>query len=229
MKRLFITVLCLSVLFVPIQLQAFDDLDGRTTVPIVEEVDLKLDGSITQQVVNFSADFDYIMRLIFHLDFQDAAFLMSEFGKGTALTNGTQIFSEGSDLLGFNITKNEDFFRFAYDTQVIEDDAAPKAVHIYSRFSFFKFSPNGLRYSSVLSLQLKINDDLTAAGLGLADFAVVAEGFSFETEQGAITPKVLSPFDYLNSWAIFLISEPFLWFVLLAGIAVFVGLWKKLK
>lgn len=70
MRKYFLPGVILSLLLLVIfpisSSNAFDDLDVATTIPIIESVDLNIDGD-PAVTVSLTKDFDYILRLIFEL------------------------------------------------------------------------------------------------------------------------------------------------------------------
>jgi hypothetical protein len=60
--------------------------------PVIEVLDLNVDGT-SGVFVNISKNFDYIQRIIFHLDFVDNTFDWNVFaGESSALTNGINLY-----------------------------------------------------------------------------------------------------------------------------------------
>ncbi len=105
-------------------------------IPVIESLDLLVDGSVSPVTITLTQDFDVIMRFIFELEYDDPSFIGEEFAEAGPLTNGTCICVNGDSLFDFNITQNDDFMRMSYDTTVFHDDKEPKVTHVFTRLSF---------------------------------------------------------------------------------------------
>ena len=223
MKKVLL-VLVLFLFLIPIT-----DVSSTTEpqqIPVVETIDLFIDGS-TPVRINLTKDFDYVMRLIFELEYDDPSFIGTEFAENGPLVNGICICVYNSPLLDFNITINDHFARVAYDTTVFHDDKDPKNTHIFSRFSFFKFSPPfGLSYTNNDSLFFIVQDDMTNATYDITHFEIQVEGFRLEEILLAESfDDGLYYIDFLNNLALFLAQN---WVVVLGVSAIIIILIKIL-
>ena len=142
--------------------------------PVVESLDLMVDGSITPVLVNITKDYDYISRVIWMLHFIDNEIDYNTFGLLGALTNGSELIYDGSSL-NMPIKTLNDLSHMSYDLRIDSDDKNPKDNHVVGRLSFFKFvPPYGLKMKEGHTFQAKINDDLSAVG---SVFILTVEGF----------------------------------------------------
>ncbi|MHA2010529.1 MAG: hypothetical protein ACW980_24715 [Promethearchaeota archaeon] len=145
--------------------------------PLVEILDLDVDGS-TAVFVNISKGFDFVKRIIWNLDFATNAFETGKFADDTALTNGINIYYNDVSILDDdNITNNAKFSHTSYDIAIITSDKNPKERLLVSRWSFDKFTPEGLKINSDRTLAFHIQDNISA--LASVDvFQVTIEGYS---------------------------------------------------
>lgn len=199
----------------------------RKQLPLTESIDLLINGS-TPIILNITKDFDFIGRIIFELDYDDPNYIGSEFAKDSALVNGISICVNNKSFFDFNITKNDHFPRIAYDTVIFQDDKQPAETHIYSRFSFHKFSPPyGLSYTSNSSFFIIIQDDMTDVSLAIVDFILEIQGFQWDetkTVQGDLT----NPFNTLNIWFVWFLSMWPLWLTTGLVLAVFIFILRSM-
>lgn len=190
-------------------------------VPIVEVVDLLFNGT-TPRFCNITRDFQWISRMIWALDFVSNQLLFTNFAGGSGLTNGVDVFSNGTSFLGDGeITMNHEFAHTSFDLIVLSDEAGTKNRILLARWSFNKFvPPNGIRHIDNASLQFLIQDDLTAVGLAITDFTVTIEGFRSEFIPSAVGDPLgeLVIFDVINWWAFALQQNIIFIIVLLAAI-----------
>lgn len=195
-------------------------------IPVVETLDLKVDGT-TPVRFNLSKDFDFVVVIVIHLDYDDPNYVPSEFAEGPALTNGIFICVENTALLDFNITDNEGMTNLGYETTIFQDDKVPKATHVFTRFTFQRILPPfGLAYTSNDSFFITIQDDMTAANLDIDEFEVHVAGFRYETV--VLAESSTSDFfliDFLNNLALYLVQY---WFVIVAVSAVIIVVIKIL-
>ena len=214
----------LIILFLPVvSIAAIADINDtdRKQFPLSETIDLLLDGS-TPIRINLTKDFDFISRILFELGYDDPTFIGSEFAKGSALSNGICICVNNEPFFDFNITKNDHFPRIAYDTTIFQDDKQPAETHIYSRFSFSKFSsPYGLAYTSNSSFFVIIQDDMTAVSLAIVEFNLEIQGFRWD-ETKIEQQELTNPFDTMNIWFVWFLSMWPLWLVTIIILAVFI-------
>lgn len=148
--------------------------EGSYMIPVIEELNLTVDGSINPVLVNITKEFDYIMRIIWYLHWEENAIDYGEFGTGSALENGSCICYDGSSLNGY-VKNIHDFSHWAYDLRIDSDDRVPKSNHLVSRLSFFKMSPPyGLKIKDGHTFSVVINDNIPSY---CDDFAVTVQGF----------------------------------------------------
>lgn len=189
--------------------------------PLIEELDLLLDGSIDPVHVNQTEDFSYITRIIFNLHWRTNAINWDDFGliEG-GLANGTSI-SYDRVVLNDPITILHEFAHFSYDIDVKTDGKNPVDNHLSSRLSFFKFVPAGLLIAGARNITFTVADDLTGAG---DLFNVILEGYKAgETGPGTPVTATWSPVNILNFWVTNIIPvAAFGIFILVAAIAI----WK---
>ncbi len=192
--------------------------------PVIETIDLLVNGTIPIRF-NLSKDFDFVVVVIFHLDYDDPNYIPSEFAEGPALTNGIFICVENTGLLDFNITDNEGLTNLGFETTIFQDDKVPKATHVFTRFTFQRILPPfGLSYTSNDSFFITIQDDLTAAALDIDGIEVHIAGFKFETI--ILAESFNADFfliDFLNNMALAFTQY---WFVILAVCGVIIAVIK---
>lgn len=149
--------------------------------PVVEVLDLDIDGS-PAVFVNATKDFDYIMRVIFLLEFTDNQYNVDNFaGESSPLTNGINIlFNEKSLLDNNNLTSLGSFMLPAYDVTILSDETG--STHILSsRLTFAKYAPSGLRMSALRPLAFHVQDDMTVLS-SIVQFTVTLEGYKWVSD-----------------------------------------------
>ena len=196
-------------------------------IPVIETLDLLVNGT-TPVRFNLSKDFDFVVVVIFHLDYDDPNYIPSEFAEGPALANGIFICVENIGLLDFNITDNEGLTNLGFETTIFQDDKVPKATHVFTRFTFQRvLPPFGLSYTSNDSFFITIQDDLTAANLDIDELEVHVAGFRFEEVilAESFTDDMFL-IQFLNNLALYLVQY---WYVIVAvsavGIVIIKVLW----
>lgn len=227
MRQIFLVVGLLATgLFLPLFAVVGDDTE-IAKIPLVETLDLRVDGSITPVTVALTKDYDYVGSLVFGLGYTDPAYVASEFAKGPALTNGTCMMVNNALFLDFNFTQNNDFGKIAYDMTVLHDDEDPEDTHIHARFNFDLFCPGGLAISSDTSLFFLVQDDLTAAALAIVTFVVIVEGYQIDQQ---VVPKQspLNPFEYFDRWARWAVTQPLIWLMIILGFVVIIFVFRSL-
>ena len=224
MKKLLL-VLLLSFFIIPVT--NVSSVTELRQIPVVEEIDLLVDGSITPITKGLSKTYSYISRIIIELDYDNDKFVGSEFAAGSALTNGTSILINGDPVFPNNITKNDQFFTLAFDVVQFTDEATPKETHIYTRLALSNvLPPFGLFYTNSSSLSFIVQDDLTAIGLAISEFEVTVAGFLYETV--VLAESFTDDFfliAFLNNLALYLAQY---WIVILGTSAVIIILIKIL-
>lgn len=165
--------------------------------PVIEELDLFVDGSINPVHINQTGDYTFITRILFSLHWRSNVINHDDFGLVVAgLVNGTSISYDGQLLTG-PMTNIHDFAHVAFDSEIVTDDKNPKDNHLTSRLSFFKFVPEGLRMGDNRNLTFTIEDDMTAAG---DLFVVIIEGYKTADTGNPPVNAVWSPVNILNFW-----------------------------
>ena len=160
------------------------DVSGRTEIPVVEEIDLLVDGSITPQVFTPNETATYWMRCVWTLHFIDASVDFSDWGAGGgALANGTSMFYDDTNLLPGNITNNHDFVHSAYNLDWFQDDKSPNENHFVSRYSFFRYVPSGL-FMPDHTFRIIVADNITAADHAIDHFKVYLKGYTYYDPPG---------------------------------------------
>lgn len=190
MKRQLL-VIPLLILFIPV-------LPANAVLqPVIEELDLFVDGSINPVHINQTGDYTFITRILFSLHWRSNAINHDDFGLIVAgLVNGTSI-SYDKQLLTGPMTNIHDFAHVAFDSAIVTDDKNPKDNHLTSRLSFFKFIPEGLRMGNNRNLTFTVEDDMTAAG---DLFVVIIEGYKTADTGNPPVNAVWSPVNILNFW-----------------------------
>jgi len=190
-KTLFFLPIIIFSFLIPQQINA---LEG-SSVPIVEVLDLKIDGSASGGVfVNTTKEFLVISRVIWNLEFKDQSVDFTGFGSGNALTNGINVYYNDVSLLdNANISKNDDFGHGSYDISIHSDDqGANKDNILLSRWSFSKFVESstiaGLIRTSEKRLAFHIQDDLLSSS-AFIELTVTIEGYK------RIDDNVIQSFD----------------------------------
>lgn len=190
-------------------------------LPVAEELDLTVDGSINPVFLNQTAGkFSFIMRIIFILHWENNAIDLDDFANiDNGLANGTLILYE-NEQFDKALLNHHDFAHISYDMEIQSDDKNPKDNHLASRLSFWKFVPGGLDVQNGQVLTFAVRDDLTAVDA----FAVFIEGYFIpDSAIGSKAPFVFDPVDIVNFWITNVIPVAAIGImVLVAGIAV----WK---
>ncbi len=152
-----------------------------TNIPVIEEISLAVDGSITDQKVSTTQDWDIINRLVGHMEFHVNNLDLDDFANlSTSLTNGIQLFAtidgiNHSLINGDTIKTTDDWSHASYDYRLLIDEIAnPKAHVVLWRFSFDKFTPIGLNNNSgqITEIFAVVQDDLT----GIGELSLTFEG-----------------------------------------------------
>lgn len=189
--------------------------------PVVETVDLLVDGSQTAQTINLTEDFDYVNRICFVLIWGENSSDYNQFGNHTdELENGTLIYYDNSQFFDA-ITCITSFTSFSYNLQILTDDKNPIENHLIAQISFDKFIDGGLDVR-VYDLQFIVQDNNTAYA---STFIAQIQG-----EEIIEVPEEKSPspnfFDNINNFAVEFMKEPLWWVWLLIPIAAVILLLK---
>lgn len=208
------------MIIVPVQ------ANGPLKFMVLEKVDLFLDGSITPIMVNLTEPFDHVMRFVWNLIWEDNAVEFDVFGTlAVPLTNGTRIFYNNTVQLEA-VRAIEDFGTASYDVRIDKDDRNPKSNHLYSRLSFTNFidTVGGLNVHE-FDLQFEIRDNITDA---CSNFFVLVEGYRVVVPHVAAKQFPINPFDYFNRWALWALTQPLVWLMILISFAIIMFIFRNL-
>ncbi|HDZ16661.1 hypothetical protein LCGC14_1068320 [marine sediment metagenome] len=179
MKKLIIIGSLLLIVFPIVGANGQNQIPDGTVFrdPVIEIIDLNIDGT-GGVFVNVSQDFDYIMRLVYNLDFIDNSLDFDVFaGEAAPLTNGLLMFYNDIPFLnGSGLKSNDDFGNIGYDLSVLSDEKNPKGRTILGRLSFFKFIVGGLLINDQRTLAFKVQDNMSAL-TSIDEFSVAVEGY----------------------------------------------------
>ncbi len=179
----------------------FDEFDYRA--PVIENVELNVDGSITPQLINITKDFDYVARLIVHLHWLANFIFFDDFGSGSALANGSLVLYDG---VAFNsaVKSHEDFGKLSYDIVILTDERSPKSNRLLARLSFTRFIDNnlGLKIKDGHMLSFLIRDNITDQA---DEFSVLVEGWKLVKRELGIRYSFIEEVYFLDD----LIDIPF--------------------
>lgn len=142
-----------------------DGISGASpTLPVMETLDLLVDGGTTDVVVPAAGDYTFIARVIITLRFDTSTLTWTEFGDETALTDGFYMTYNGVNLgLTASVKNNGDLFRFGYDVNIAEDQVAVANRVVSARWSFNKWMPHGLgMFYGDDAFAFVVQDDMTA-------------------------------------------------------------------
>lgn len=198
--------------------------------PVINELDLFLDGSGTAITINLTKNFDYVCRFIYDLHFESNDLHFTSFGASGAgnLSTGVAVFYENELMFAKNITSIHAFTHTSYDIVILTDDKNPKVNHLACRLSFFKFVPPwGLRILNNQSLQFIVADDITAVARAISHFSVTIEGFTIDETKEVKKPPS-NPFETLNSWFAWFLASFGPWLIGILVFAILILLYKRL-
>lgn len=190
-------------------------IDEETKFPVIENVSLFLDGSINPILVNLTEPFEFVQRFVINVIWTKNTIIFDDFGTlGGGLINGTQFLYNGT-IFG-TVNQIADFGTLSYNVRIDTDDSGVKMNHLYSRLSFFKIVDEkfGLDVRT-FDFQFRVQDDNTAA---VDDFFITVQGFRVVGGESSPDPTTaVSPFSYFNTWALWLISQPLTYFMIIVG------------
>lgn len=206
-------------------------VQGNGEIPIrflvAEQVNLRVDGSITPVLINLTKDFDHVMRFVWNLIWVEQNINFDDFGtKAGPLTNGTEFLYNGTNVNG-NITAIKDFGSASYDVRIDSDEVAQTKNHLYSRLSFTKITNinDGLDVHN-FDLQFRVNDNITDV---CEEFFVFVEGYKLIIVNEQPEQAPISPWAYFDRWALWMFSQPITFFaIILSGVVIFVLL-KRMR
>ena len=201
-KIVLFTFLCFSFLLPSFNTNtnmviAHSDSEVLIYTPIVETLDLKVDGSSTV-FVNISYAFSYVARIIWQFEFFDLLINWEGFDSGSALSNGINVFYNDISVIGQVIKTNAGFSRSSYDVSLQRDDRNPNANILSSRYSFDKFIPGGLQITDTKTLSFQIMDDLLTRS-AIIQFQVTAEGYQVHSQINTNTEKINDPLNFFET------------------------------
>lgn len=143
--------------------------ERNITLPVIEHIDLTVDGSSTVLEFSPKKDFKVIARMLWHLEYATATVVYTNFGAvAGGLTNGIQIKYAEEELLDAPIKQHQGFFEYAYDAQIVSDGSGTPNNVLTSRFSFFKFNRpmGGLFIDAKRTFKIQVRDDIDTTTLG---------------------------------------------------------------
>lgn len=218
MKKL--PLIILIFLIIPITIVHASD---KQQIPVVEELDLLVDGT-TPQNVSVSEDFSYISRIIWDLHWSGNELDFDNFGDDVALTVGIAKYYDGVSLFS-NITDIHGFSHSGFELRIDRDDKNPKNNHLVATNSFAKYIyPYGLPMRNH-ELDFIISDNITLATRNIDHFQVIVEGFIFDDTTGTPT-KTPNFFSEIQNFAMIFLSNPVLWVLLIIPIAFIIKIVK---
>ena len=223
-------LLKLSLILVILSFLVFNSTNITTgaivKTPVIEKIDLMVDGSITPITKNLTETFHFITHMTLEMEYNDPNWIGTEFGKGTALTNGTCFLYKGSPFFYKNITENKQLYSFFSSVDRFTDDQDPKNVHVTAYLKFDRTFFIQLPISSLTDLQIMIQDDLTSATYDLVEFELFIQGYTLETviENTQKSPNLLME---IQDFAVGFMNEPLWWIVLIIPSAVVIMLIRK--
>lgn len=194
--------------------------DDLIQVPVIEEMDLLIDGSATPQVFTPNASFLYLYRVVWVLSFVDNAVDFDGWGIGAALTNGTAMLYDSVSLIPDNITAVHEFAHVAYDLNWFQDERVPTGNYFTSRFTFSNFVPHGLLIPGHL-FEVVVQDDQTDVAYAIDIFEVYLEGYQLEFDAPALGgPNEDFPFrQIVNARVPFFNAPIYVMVIVLTGVA----------
>ena len=189
--------------------------------PVVETVNLLVDGSSSPQTISLTEDFDYVNHVVFVLIWQENSTDYDQFGTHISeLENGTLVYYSDSQL--FNaITCTKSFESFSYDMDILTDDKNPIENHLIARLSFNNFVGQGLDVRTY-DLEFIVQDNNTAYA-STFEAQLQGEQMIEVHEKEAPRPILLNN---INDFAVEFMKEPLWWIWLLIPIAAVVLLIK---
>jgi hypothetical protein len=183
--------------------------------PVIENVSLLVDGSVNPVLVNLTEPFDFVQRFVINVIWTKNTIIFDDFGTLVGgLINGTQ-FLYNSTVFG-TVNSIADFGTLSYNVRIDTDDSGVKQNHLYSRLSFFKFVDADLGLDvQGFDFQFRVRDDNAAA---VDDFFITVQGFRLLDAEASPDPTTaVNPFDYFNTWALWLLTQPLTYFMIIVG------------
>jgi len=148
------------------------------SLPLAEVLDLKVDGSGNNGVnISLTTTFSIITRLIVKVEFETNDMNLNDWGNGTSLVNGTNLYMNYSgsilELTSLPIKRNGDFGQLGYELSFLEDDKNPKSRIILSLVDFLNLHPYGLdnRSGVINDIFFHVQDNLTVANTSIFSVA----------------------------------------------------------
>jgi len=144
--------------------------------PVIESIDLMVDGSASVQHVNQTPDsFSYIMRMVWRLHWANNELDWDDFGNlAEGLVNGVTVSFDGEELIE-PVKSVHDLAASAYELSLRTDDKNPKDNCLTARVSFYRFVPGGLDVRRNQNLTFTVSEDINDTFVD--GFAVALEGY----------------------------------------------------
>jgi len=190
--------------------------------PIVEPLDLYVDGSVSPQTLTASSEFDYITGLLFVLIWEENSVDYDHFGNYTSsLANGTLIKYNGSQIFE-SIVSIGSFTTLSYDMQILEDDKDPIENYLFAPMAFTDFMEDGLDVRSH-TLQFIVQDNNPAY---CNSFIVQVHGVRgvYSPDNIAPPPNLLAD---IQDFAVGFMSYPLWWLAILIPAITIIWLIRK--
>lgn len=178
--------------------------------PIVEPLDLCIDGSVSPLTLTASSEFDYITGLLFVLIWEENSVDYDHFGNHTSsLTNGTLIYYNNSQIFE-SIVSIGSFTSLSYDMQILEDDKDPVENYLFAPVDFTNFMEDGLDVRS-RNLQFIVQDNNSAY---CNSFIVQVHGVRgiYSPDKTTPPPNLLAD---IQDFAVGFMSYPLWWLAIL--------------
>jgi hypothetical protein len=141
----------------------YSNADETTEYPVFENINWKVDGSVTPVHLNVTESFTFIKKILIHLSWTDNTWDINEFAGETALSNGVNIHIDGDQLFPHNITTNIDFGHFTDDgdVELKVDDKNPKSNSICASISLTRFMTTGVYINGISTFGIVVFDNIT--------------------------------------------------------------------
>jgi hypothetical protein len=152
-------IVLISFCLFPISIQA----DETNEYPVFENLDWKVDGSVTPVYINATQTFTFVKKILIHISWVDNTWDIDEFAGETALTHGINIHLDGVQLFPHNITTNIDFGHFTDDgdVELKTDDKNPKSNSICASISLTRFMTTGVYINGISNFGIVVFDNIT--------------------------------------------------------------------
>lgn len=203
-KRLLILIL-LVISFFPLSMVLSDDInpfeEKEYKLPIVEELDLKVNGSASPILLNLTSEFDWIRMLSVTFVWRDNAIDFDKYGAIAALTNGTEFLYDNKTFIG-TFKCLECYLSMCVDSIIVSDDKNPIDNHFIGFIYFHDhLTLNGLKMREGHTFNIRINDDLTSVGtehtVRVFGYRLIDRGYEFKRSFLEEVMLIDNPFELL--------------------------------